>query len=112
MPDQPNSLEPVPVQLTRIEGTVNLIAYQMAEVKDDIKGVKVDLVSLTGRVSAVEMAQAATADVNSLCDRINALERLQAAASGTSAFLKSWLPTIIAAAGVAAAYGFGVKFGG
>ena len=92
MSEQPKTVEPVPVQLTRIEGTVNLIAYQMAEVKEDIKGVKVDVVSLGQRVSAIEVAQAA--------------------AGGSSAFLKSWLPTIIAAIGVATALGFGIKFGG
>lgn len=92
MSDQPNTVEPVPVQLTRIEGTVNLIAYQMTEVKADITGVKTSVSALDSRVHAIEMAQAAL--------------------SGSSSFLKSWLPTIIAAVGVATALGFGIKFGG
>lgn len=85
MSEQPKTVEPVPVQLTRIEGTVNLIAYQMAEVKNEVS-------SLSKRVTAIELAQAVS--------------------SGSSGFLKSWLPTIIAGIGVLVALGFGVKFGG
>ena len=92
MSEQPKTIEPVPVQLTRIEGTVNLIAYQMAEVKAEVSGVKTDIAALSGRVNAIELAQAA--------------------ASGSTGFLRAWLPTIIAAVGVLAALGFGIKFGG
>lgn len=92
MPDQPQTVEPVPVQLTRIEGTVNLIAYQMGEVKAEVTEVKTSMSALGRRVTAIELAQAA--------------------ASGSSSFLKSWLPTIIAALGVMAAFGFGIKFSG
>ena len=90
MPDQPQTTEPVPVQLTRIEGTVNLIAYQMTEVKAEVGGVKTELATLRGRVAAIELVQAAS--------------------SGGSNWLKAWLPTLIAAIGVAVALGFGVKF--
>jgi hypothetical protein len=92
MSDQPQTVEPVPVQLTRIEGTVNLIAYQMGEVKAEVTEVKTSMSALGRRVTAIELAQAQ--------------------ASGSSSFLKSWLPTIIAALGVMAAFGFGIKFGG
>lgn len=91
-PDQPQTIEPMPVQLTRMEGTINLIAYQMVEVKADVSGVKTSLGGLETRVHAIEMAQAAVA--------------------GSSGFLKSWLPTIIAGIGVATMLGFGIKFGG
>ena len=85
MSEQPKTVEPVPVQLTRIEGTVNLIAYQMSEVKTEVT-------NLAARVTAIELAQAAH--------------------SGSGAWLRSWAPVIIAALGVAVALGFGVKFGG
>jgi hypothetical protein len=78
-------MEPVGVQLTRVEGTVNLIAYQIGEVGEQVK-------DLGKRVTVVELAQAAS--------------------SGSSGFLKAWLPTIVATIGVLAALGFGVKFGG
>src|SRR5690349_11732118 len=84
-PNEPSQMEPVPVQLTRIEGTVNLIAYQIGEVRDEVKD---------------------------LGKRVTAVENWQAATSGSQSFLKAWLPTIIAAVGVLAALGFGVKFGG
>lgn len=83
--NEPSRLEPVPVQLTRIEGTVNLIAYQIGEVRDEVKD---------------------------LGKRVTAVENWQAATSGSQTFLKAWLPTIIAAVGVMAALGFGIKFGG
>jgi hypothetical protein len=85
MSEQPKTVEPVPVQLTRIEGVVNLIAYQMAEVKTEVT-------NLAGRVTAIELAQAT--------------------ATGSSGFLKQWLPTLLTAALLAVALGFGVKFGG
>jgi hypothetical protein len=85
MTDQPQTTEPVPVQLTRIEGTVNLIAYQMAEVKSEVA-------HLSTRVTAIELTQAS--------------------ASGSSSFLKAWLPLVVACIGVAAGLGFGVKWGG
>jgi len=84
MTDQPQTTEPVPVQLTRIEGTVNLIAYQMAEVKSQVESLSV---------------------------RVTAIEHTQAAASGSQSFLKAWLPLLVAAIGVAAGLGFGVKWG-
>ena len=90
-PDQPKAIEPVPVQLTRIEGTVNLIAYQFGEVKEDIKQMRGEVSALTSRVQAVELAQATQA--------------------GASNSWRMWLPTIIAAIGVLAALGIGVTFG-
>lgn len=91
MPDQPNTVEPVPVQLTRIEGTVNLIAYQMTEVKAEVSGVKGDVAHLATRVASIELAQAT--------------------ANGSAGFVKAWLPVAIALMGVAIALGFGIKFG-
>jgi hypothetical protein len=77
MSEQPKALEPVPVQLTRIEGTVNLIAYQMAEVKGEVS-------ELTKRITAVELVQAQSA--------------------GASNSWKTWLPfsvaTLVAVAAV------------
>jgi ABC-type enterobactin transport system permease subunit len=89
--DQPKAIEPVPVQLTRIEGTVNLIAYQFGEVKEDIKQMRGEVSALTSRVQAVELAQAAS--------------------SGASSSWRLWLPTIIAAIGVLGALGLGGTFG-
>lgn len=91
-PNEPSRLEPVPVQLTRMEGTINLIAYQFSEVQGDIKEIRADLSGLTARVGAVEIAQAQT--------------------SGASSSWKTWLPTILTALGLLVALGFGVKFGG
>jgi hypothetical protein len=85
MTDQPQTTEPVPVQLTRMEGTINLIAYQVGDLGSRMERVE-------RRVKDVELAQAGSA--------------------GSNNFLKAWLPTIIAAIGVLAALGFGVKFGG
>jgi hypothetical protein len=85
MTDQPQTTEPVPVQLTRMEGTINLIAYQVGDL-----GTRMDRVER--RVSSVELVQ----------------ERV----AGSSTFLKAWLPTIVATIGVLAALGFGIKFGG
>lgn len=90
--NEPPRVEPVPVQLTRMEGTINLIAYQFSEVQGDVKEIRADIAGLTGRVGAIEVAQASS--------------------SGSSTFLKAWLPTIIAAIGVATALGFGIQFGG
>lgn len=70
MSEQPNTIEPVPVQLTRIEGTINLIAYQMTEVKTEVA-------HLGRRVTQVELTQAQS--------------------TGSSATWKTWLPMIIAA---------------
>lgn len=81
MTNQPHAAEPVQVQLTRIEGTVNLIAYQMAEVKADIT-------DLRGEVAAAK-------------ERIAAVEINQAQSSGASASWKTWLPIILAALAVA-----------
>ena len=83
-PNEPARLEPVPVQLTRMEGTINLIAYQFSEVQGDIKEMRGDITGLTGRVGAVELTQAANA--------------------GASSSWKTWLPILaaLAAVGVAA----------
>jgi hypothetical protein len=70
MPDEPSTTEPVPVQLTRVEGTINLIAYQMAEVKSEVT-------ELNRRVTTVELAQAQS--------------------GGASQSWKTWLPILIAA---------------
>jgi hypothetical protein len=70
-----------------MEGTINLIAYQMAEVKADVAGVQSDLVHVKGRVSAVELVQAQS--------------------SGVSASWKSWIPIIIAALALGGAFWFG-----
>jgi hypothetical protein len=91
-PNEPSRLEPVPVQLTRMEGTINLIAYQFSEVQGDIKEIRGDGAGLTGRIGAVERAQAQS--------------------SGASGTWKTWLPTILTALALLAALGFGVKFGG
>jgi hypothetical protein len=84
MSTQPQGAEPVPVQLTRIEGTVNLIAYQMSEVKQDISEIRADITGLHSRVGAVELAQAKS--------------------SGAFTSWKSWLPIIIAAAALLAVF--------
>lgn len=91
-PNEPSRLEPVPVQLTRMEGTINLIAYQFSEVQGDIKEIRGDVAGLTGRIGAVELAQAQSRGANSTW--------------------KTWLPTILTAMALLAALGFGVKFGG
>lgn len=78
MSTQPQGPEPVPVQLTRIEGTVNLIAYQMTEVKADITDLRADITGVKDRLSHVELVQAQNA--------------------GASASWKTWLPILIAAA--------------
>lgn len=70
MPDEPSAAEPVPVQLTRVEGTINLIAYQMAEVKSEVT-------ELNRRVTKVELTQAQS--------------------GGASQSWKTWLPILIAA---------------
>lgn len=84
-------MEPVPVQLTRMEGTLNLVAYQILEVKKDIEGVRVDHESTKIRLSLVETSQAA--------------------AAGAFTSWRSWLPVIISGLGVVAALGLGVTFG-
>ena len=80
MSEQPQTVEPVPVQLTRMEGTINLIAYQFGEVKEDIKEIRGDVSGLTGRVGAIELAQAAS--------------------NGSSQSWKTWLPILAALAAV------------
>jgi hypothetical protein len=85
MSDQPKGVEPVPVQLTRMEGVLNLVAYQVGDL-----GARMERVEQ--RVSSVELAQATN--------------------SGASASWKAWLPTVIAALAVLAALGFGINFGG
>lgn len=82
-PNEPSRLEPVPVQLTRMEGTINLIAYQFSEVQGDIKEMRADISGLTGRIGAVELTQAAN--------------------SGASSSWKTWLPILAALAAVSVA---------
>jgi hypothetical protein len=81
--EQPQGIEPMPVQLTRMEGTINLIAYQFSEVQGDIKEMRADIAGLTGRVSKVELAQATS--------------------TGASTSWKTWLPILAAIAAVAVA---------
>lgn len=76
-PNQPSQAEPVPVQLTRIEGTVNLIAYQLGD--------------LVKRVDRHEID-------------ITALKLAQASAGGASSTWRTWVPIILAAVGVIAAF--------
>lgn len=83
MSDQPKVTEPVPVQLTRIEGTVNLIAYQLG-----------DLVKRVDRH-----------DVD-----ISDLKLAQAAANGSSQSWAKWIPIIISAAALVAAFAGVVSF--
>lgn len=90
-PNEPSRLEPVPVQLTRMEGTINLIAYQFSEVKDDVKEMRADVIGLSDRIAAVELVQAQS--------------------SGALSTWKQWLPTIITALALLAALGLGVTFG-
>lgn len=92
MSEQPQTVEPMPVQLTRMEGTINLIAYQFSEVQGDIKEIRSDQAKLTGRIAAVELIQAST--------------------SGAASTWKTWLPTILTALGVLVAAGLGFHFGG
>lgn len=82
-PNQPSQLEPVPVQLTRMEGTINLIAYQFAEVKDDVKEIR----TVQG-VHAKDIAE---------------LRLAQAQQTGASNSWKTWLPILAALAAVAVA---------
>lgn len=92
MSEQPQTTEPVPVQLTRMEGTINLIAYQFGEVKEDIAALRGEVHAHTRDIAALQLAQAA--------------------AAGASSSWKTWLPTIIAALAVLVALGFGINFGG
>lgn len=85
MSDQPKTVEPVPVQLTRMEGVLNLVAFQVGD--------------LGARMERVER-------------RVGDVELAQATALGSSGFLRAWLPTIIAALGVLGALGLGITFGG
>jgi hypothetical protein len=85
MSDQPQMAEPVNVQLTRMEGTINLIAYQVGD--------------LGNRMERVER-------------RVKDVELHQAEGAGSSGFVRAWAPTIIAALGVLAALGLGITFGG
>lgn len=85
MSNEPQAIEPVPVQLTRIEGSVNLILYQLGDLKGTVERHEVD---------------------------ITALKLSQAASTGSSQSWKTWLPTILTALGVLAALGFGVHLGG
>lgn len=89
MTDQPSQTEPVPVQLTRMEGTINLIAYQFGEVKEDIKELRASNTVLGGKIAAVELVQAST--------------------TGATSSWRVWLPTILSALTLVAA--LGLKFG-
>ena len=77
MSEQPKAVEPVPVQLTRIEGVVNLIAYQLGDLTKKVERHEVD---------------------------ITALKLQQAASTGASGSWKTWLPIIIAAAAALAVF--------
>ena len=84
MTDQPKAIEPVPVQLTRIEGSVNLIAERVGNVQGQLGDLRTEVTHLSGRVTAVELAQAAS--------------------SGASLSWKSWLPILVALAGFGLAF--------
>ena len=92
MSEQPQTVEPMPVQLTRIEGTVNLIAYHMTELKGSVT-------ALSGRVDG---HQKDIADI----------KLAQAGTAGASQSWRTWLPTILTALGVLTALGFGIHLGG
>lgn len=83
-PQMPNTAEPVPVQLTRIEGVINLIAYQQGEMRDDVRDLGQRVDGLTVRVQAVETQQAH--------------------AGGASASWRTWLPILAALASAVAAF--------
>lgn len=83
MSDEPRAIEPVPVQLTRIEGVLNLVAYQMTEVKDDVRHIAAEVEDVKRRVGAVEIVQAQS--------------------TGAMTSWRSWLPVVIAAASLAVA---------
>jgi len=74
--EQPQAIEPVPVQLTRIEGTVNLIAYQLGDLSKKVDRHEVD---------------------------ITTLKLAQATSTGASTSWKTWLPILAAIAAVAVA---------
>ena len=57
MTDQPSITEPVPVQLTRMEGTVNLIAYQIGDLTKNLAAHAVVLEKHGDRLAAVETKQ-------------------------------------------------------
>ncbi len=76
MSDEPQTAEPMPVQLTRIEGVVNLIAYQLGD--------------LTKKVERHELD-------------ITALKLAQATNSGAANSWRTWLPILASLAGLALA---------
>ena len=84
MTDQPKAIEPMPVQLTRIEGSVNLIAERVGNVQGQIGDLRTEVTHLSGRVAVVELAQAAS--------------------SGASTSWKTWIPILVGIAGVAIAF--------
>lgn len=84
MTDQPKAIEPMPVQLTRIEGSVNLIAERVGNVQGQLGDLRTEVTHLSGRVSAVELAQAASI--------------------GAGQSWKTWVPTLIAAGGLVIAF--------
>jgi hypothetical protein len=92
-PSQPNQAEPVPVQLTRIEGTINLIAFQLGELKGDVKEIRAKTDGHSDRLSALELANAKSEGHG---PRIAALEIAHAATSGASTSWKTWLPILAA----------------
>lgn len=69
--EEPKAVEPPPVQLTRMEGVLNLIAYQLGDLKATVQRHEVD---------------------------ITALKLQQASSDGSSQSWKTWLPILIAAA--------------
>lgn len=84
MTDQPKAIEPVPVQLTRIEGSVNLIAERVGNVQGQLGDLRTEVTHLSGRVTAVELAQAAS--------------------SGASMSWKTWLPFLVGFASLVLAF--------
>lgn len=80
MSDQPNIIEPMPVQLTRMEGSINLIVERVGNLQGQLTKVETQVESLGTRVSAVELAQATS--------------------SGSSQSWKTWLPILAAFAAV------------
>jgi hypothetical protein len=75
-----------------MEGTINIIAYQFGEVKEDIAALRSEVHGHTKDIAALQLAQASS--------------------SGASATWKTWLPVILTGLGALAALGLGIHFGG
>jgi hypothetical protein len=92
MSEQPQTVEPMPVQLTRIEGTVNLIAYQMTELKGSVTALGLRVDGHSKDIADIKLVQAGNA--------------------GATQSWRTWLPLIMTALGTLAAFGIGTHFGG